>query len=46
MARTANTLRRLLEAVGLHRLPKDVTPTLDQYLKHKIENEVEDEEVE
>src|SRR5215468_8117860 len=34
--RTANTLRRLLEAVGLQRRPKNVTPTLDQYLKHKI----------
>jgi hypothetical protein len=33
--RTANTLRRLLEAVGLQRRPKDVTPTLDQYLKQR-----------
>jgi len=44
--RTANTLRRLLEAVGLQRRPKDVTPTLDAYLGHKLENEAEDEEVE
>ena len=35
--RTANTLRRLLEAVGLQRRPKNVTPTLDQYLKAKGE---------
>jgi hypothetical protein len=27
--RTANSLRRLLEAVGLKRVPRDVTPTLD-----------------
>jgi len=27
--RCANTLRRLLEAVGLKRVPRDVTPTLD-----------------
>ena len=31
--RTAGNLRRLLEAVGLKRRPRDVTPpTLDQYL--------------
>lgn len=30
--RTAGGLRRLLEAVGIQRRPRDVTPTLDQYL--------------
>jgi hypothetical protein len=30
--RGANSLRRLLEAVGLHRRPKDVTPPLREYL--------------
>jgi hypothetical protein len=30
--RVSNTLRRLLEAIGLERRPRDVTPTLDQYL--------------
>ena len=28
----ANTMRRLLEAVGLQRRPRDVTPILGQYL--------------
>jgi hypothetical protein len=30
--RTANSLRRLLEAVGIKRVPKDVTPKLSSYL--------------
>jgi hypothetical protein len=30
--RLANTMRRLLEAVGLQRRPRDVTPSLSQYL--------------
>lgn len=30
--RTAGTLRRLLESVGLKRRPKDVTPTLAEYV--------------
>jgi hypothetical protein len=30
--RTCNSLRRLLEAVGLQRRAKDVTPTLEAYL--------------
>jgi hypothetical protein len=30
--RTANSLRRLLEAVGLQRRARDVTPTLSEYL--------------
>jgi hypothetical protein len=42
--RTANSLRRLLEVIGWQRRPKDVTPTLDQYLRHRIENAVEDAE--
>jgi hypothetical protein len=32
--RTANSLRRLLEAVGLQRRTRDVTPTVADYLKH------------
>jgi hypothetical protein len=31
--RTANSLRRLLEAVGLKRVPKDITPSLSRYLE-------------
>jgi hypothetical protein len=30
--RVSNTLRRLLEAVGLRRRPRDVTPNLERYL--------------
>ena len=30
--RTSNSLRRLLEAVGLKRVARDVTPTITQYL--------------
>jgi hypothetical protein len=30
--RTANSLRRLLEAVGLKRVPRDVTPDVGTYL--------------
>jgi hypothetical protein len=30
--RTAGNLRRLLEAIGLERRSKDVTPTLQEYL--------------
>jgi hypothetical protein len=33
--RTANSLRRLLEAIGIKRVPRDVTPTLAQYLEQK-----------
>jgi hypothetical protein len=36
--RMANTMRRLLEAVGLHRRPRDVTPpNLRQYLTARAE---------
>lgn len=31
----SNTLRRLLETLGLQRRQRDVTPSLDQYLKGK-----------
>ena len=33
--RTAGNLRRLLEAVGLERRQRDVTPTLDEYLRDR-----------
>jgi hypothetical protein len=33
--RLSNTLRRLLQAVGLERRSRDITPTLDQYLASK-----------
>ena len=32
--RVANSLRRLLEAVGLQRRPRDVTPSVADYLDH------------
>ena len=31
-SRLANTLRRLLEAVGIERQMQDVTPSIDEYL--------------
>jgi hypothetical protein len=31
-SRASNTMRRHLEAIGLQRRPRDVTPSLDQYL--------------
>jgi hypothetical protein len=40
--RCANSLRRLLEAVGLHRRPRDITPTLDEYLTTLRDEEVSD----
>ena len=33
--RTANTLRRLTETIGIERRPRDVTPSLDQYLANR-----------
>ena len=36
--RTANSLRRLLEAVGLQRRPRDVTLTLGQVLRKGADN--------
>jgi hypothetical protein len=35
--RTAGNLRRLLESVGLERRPRDVTPTLAEYLASRGE---------
>ena len=35
--RTAGNLRRLLEAVGLERRSRDITPTLADYLKADAE---------
>ena len=35
--RASNTLRRLLETVGLQRRPRDVTPSLDEYLRQEGE---------
>jgi hypothetical protein len=37
--RTANSLRRLLESVGLERRAKDLTPSLEQYLAMKRREE-------
>jgi hypothetical protein len=34
-ARVAGNLRRLLEAVGLQRRARNVTPTLDEYLEQQ-----------
>lgn len=31
--RCSNSLRRLLESLGLKRVPRDTTPTVDQYLR-------------
>ncbi|WP_247474844.1 hypothetical protein [Bradyrhizobium sp. 30] len=31
--RTANSLRRLLESVGLGRRPRDITPSLHEYIE-------------
>jgi hypothetical protein len=41
--RATGALRRTLESLGLRRRPRDVTPTLDQYLaaKYGHEHEVE-----
>jgi len=39
--RTGNSLRRLLESVGLQRRPRNVTPpTLDEYLRNRAQREV------
>ena len=35
--RTAGNLRRLLEAVGLRRRPRNITPTLAEYLDAKVD---------
>ena len=36
--RCSNTMKRLLEAVGLERRPRDVTPSLQTYLRAKQPN--------
>jgi hypothetical protein len=33
--RTAGNLRRLLESLGFDRVPRDISPTLDQYIALK-----------
>jgi hypothetical protein len=33
--RAVNTLRRVLETLGLQRRPRDITPSLPQYLAHR-----------
>jgi hypothetical protein len=35
--RTSNSLRRLLESLGLKRVPRDVTPTLESYTRTTAE---------
>ena len=40
--RTAGNLRRLLEAVGLQRRAKQVTPTLGEYLSQEVLNDSSD----
>jgi hypothetical protein len=39
--RVSNTLRRHLEAIGIKRVPRNVTPTLEQYLNAKAEASIE-----
>jgi hypothetical protein len=36
--RASNTLRRLLESVGLQRRSRDITPTVDEYLQQQNED--------
>jgi len=43
--RTANSTRRLLEAIGLKRAQRDITPDLDQYMASKRRKAEEAEEV-
>lgn len=38
--RATNTLRRVLESLGLKRRQKDVTPTLNEYIASKRQDEV------
>ena len=39
--RVASTMRRLLEAIGIKRVPRNVTPTLEQYLANRTKAPVE-----
>jgi len=41
-ARVAANLRRMLEAIGLQRRARDITPSLDQYLAKKAEQHNDD----
>ncbi|MEH6950708.1 hypothetical protein V4R08_05085 [Nitrobacter sp. NHB1] len=41
--RTSNTLRRLLESLGLERRARDITPSLDQYIAQNYPHESEEE---
>jgi uncharacterized tellurite resistance protein B-like protein len=40
--RTANSLRRLLESIGIKRVPRDVTPSVDAYLARVAADEKAD----
>jgi hypothetical protein len=42
--RTANSLRRLCESIGLRRVARDITPSLGQILREAHRREVEDAE--
>jgi hypothetical protein len=39
--RTSNSLRRLLEAIGLQRRPRTVVPSLSEYLEADADDEME-----
>jgi hypothetical protein len=43
--RVSNTLRRLLEALGLQRRPRDVTPTIDAYLDGRARPQANDDTI-
>jgi hypothetical protein len=34
--RTANSMRRLLESVGIRRRPRDITPSLHEYIEGRL----------
>jgi hypothetical protein len=40
--RAAGNLRRLLESIGIQRRPRDVTPSLDEYLASKERGAVDE----
>jgi len=44
--RLSNTMRRLLESVGLQRRPRDVTPTLQEYLRTRQQADEADDAAE
>jgi hypothetical protein len=37
--RTANSLRRLLESIGIKRIPRDVSLSIEQIAKHMADEE-------